>query len=375
VFHCFEYQILGANAWRGQPDGWVEEGLASWAAWAVDPVLWGPSPQASPPLQHILNYVGDPRKQLFQRVYDAVGFWLHLSDVNGPLWSRIPAILKAGMKGGSSEAAFVASGADTDKFFNSWGSSILRAKPQDANWHMLCPCSDGISAGFLPSFADVKPGGYLELPGAGPVEAPPYGTSQYEIDGRLPVVHVAIPGHARLSVHDNYTDLGNAWFCTTGPGTCVCPAGTTGTIPRTQPLEPDAKLGLSGDPGTGTAGEVTSYPLSHFCTSPPTCPNGADAASRALRSLMPEASDQCVVSGSIVPALDNGDPYLTTFDDASYGFQQAGEFILAKSTSDDLEVQARMQPYSGKEIWTRNIATQTQAGPPHPVSAAECDTE
>jgi hypothetical protein len=27
------------------------------------------------------------------------------------------------------------------------------------------------------------------------------------------------------------------------------------------------------------------------------------------------------------------------------------------------------------EIWTRNIATQTQAGPPHPVSAADCDIE
>jgi von Willebrand factor type D domain len=374
VFHCFEYQILGANAWQGQPAGWVEEGLASWAAWAVDPVLWGPSPQVSSSLQHILNYIGDPRKQLFTRLYDAVGFWLHLSDVSGPLWSRIPDILKAGMEGGSSEAAFVASGANTGAFLDSWGSSIFRAQPQGANWDMVCPCSAGTSAGFLPSFADLKPGQYQNLPGTGPVEAPAYGTSQYEIDGGLPVVHVEIRGHARLGVDENYIDLENAWFCTTAPGTCVCPAGTTGTIPPTQSLDPDAKLGLTGDPGTGTVGGVTSYPLSHFCNSPPTaCSTATGASDFPTQHLIAQASGQCAGPGPVTVGPGSAppgggaassfmDPHMIDFDRDVFDFQGAGEFTLLKSTQDDFQVQVRQQPFKRSRSVAVNTAVVIRMG-------------
>ena len=39
-----------------------------------------------------------------------------------------------------------------------------------------------------------------------------------------------------------------------------------------------------------------------------------------------------------------GDPHLVTFDAAHYDFQAVGEFIAAKSTTDDFELQTRMAP-------------------------------
>lgn len=41
-----------------------------------------------------------------------------------------------------------------------------------------------------------------------------------------------------------------------------------------------------------------------------------------------------------------GDPHLVSFDGASYSFQTVGEFVLAKSTSQNLEIQARQQSQS-----------------------------
>lgn len=41
-----------------------------------------------------------------------------------------------------------------------------------------------------------------------------------------------------------------------------------------------------------------------------------------------------------------GDPHLVSFDGASYSFQTVGEFVLAKSVSQNLEIQARQQPQS-----------------------------
>ena len=41
-----------------------------------------------------------------------------------------------------------------------------------------------------------------------------------------------------------------------------------------------------------------------------------------------------------------GDPHLSSFDGATYSFQTVGEFVLVKSTSQNLEIQARQQPQS-----------------------------
>jgi Peptidase of plants and bacteria len=41
VFHCFQFDILGAEAWTGRP-AWITEGTADWVALTVDPVDYRP---------------------------------------------------------------------------------------------------------------------------------------------------------------------------------------------------------------------------------------------------------------------------------------------------------------------------------------------
>lgn len=335
TFHCFEYRILGAGAWNSQPSAWAMEGLASWAAFAIDPVNWKSA------INKILDYIKAPSTSLFQRGYDAVGFWLHLEDLHGPFWSQIPGIVT----GGSWEADFNASGANTDDFWTSWGSSVLRTVSGDANWDMLCPCSGGSgSAGYLPDFNGLAPGNFQDLTGqGGGVDAFPYGTSQYKITGG-PVVHVAISGSARLSTQHNYTDLGDRWFCTSGADTCKCPPDTTGEIPATDPLEPDALLGLSGDPLTGTYGEVSTYTIDDLCRPKKPPPNNGGG-------------------GGGGDGGSGGDPHLITFRSDMYDFQAAGEFTLLKSTNrNDLEIQVRQRPFPHSTAVAVNTALAARVG-------------
>ena len=56
------------------------------------------------------------------------------------------------------------------------------------------------------------------------------------------------------------------------------------------------------------------------------------------------------------PAASTGDPHLTTFDGLAYDFQGAGEFVLAESVANDLEVQVRQQPVGESGTVAANTA-------------------
>jgi len=57
-----------------------------------------------------------------------------------------------------------------------------------------------------------------------------------------------------------------------------------------------------------------------------------------------------------------GDPHEETFSGADYDFQAAGEFTLVKSTTDNLDVQVRQQPYPGSADIAIDTATAMQVG-------------
>lgn len=57
---------------------------------------------------------------------------------------------------------------------------------------------------------------------------------------------------------------------------------------------------------------------------------------------------------------DTGDPHLVTFDGLHYDFQSVGEFILVKSTTGDLEIQVRQQPFNNSSSVSMNTAVATK---------------
>ena len=107
-----------------------------------------------------------------------------------------------------------------------------------------------------------------------------------------------------------------------------------GSPPPSDPLGSGALLGVTGDPG-GNAGNVQAHRLSEFCHPEPRPrpPGGGGTSHGGLG-----CSTHC---GSA-----NGDPHLETFDGYDYDYQAAGEFTAVKSTTDDLEIQERQEPFA-----------------------------
>jgi von Willebrand factor type D domain len=326
VFHCFQFNLRGANTWNPLPD-WIGEGTADWASLYVDPVPFSVDGGS------LQQYIESPQTPLFQRIYDGIGFWGHAEDVNGDLWKRLPGIII----NGQDVPAFNMAGADTAEFLNTWGSSIVRPINGGAAWHMSSPIPPpGLIGLGVP---------FTEIVGNGIVSAPAYTMAVYKITTptSTPLLHVQIDGSARLAPTFNYTDLTDAWFCTLAEG-CTCPPGYTDEIPRNKPLPDRTILGLAGDPGlglggSGTSGTISAFSLKDFCKPQP--PNPAPFGGG--------------------PGLSNGDPYITTFDGGGYGFQLAGEFTLVKSTVDNLEIQSRQVPYPTYLYpqWRKSLAMNT----------------
>jgi hypothetical protein len=339
VFHCYEFTLLGPKVWQ-LPHDWIIEGLAEWASNTVDPLPFNLADPAGG-AGWIAAYLNTPTVPLFDRTYDAVGFWGHLTDFTGVLWPRVSAIVTA--RGDA--AAFKAAGGSEDNTLSSWGSSPFRVSPV-AGFTMHSPIEP-------PGFGELRPGGLHQII-SGKVGAPAYTTAQYLVvptPASQPIVHVAIDGPARiLSGATEYTDLRDAWFCVQGRD-CTCPPGSDNGVPPTRPLTMPAYLGVTGDPDAGTAGEVTPERLDQFChkhDSPAPHPRPGPRPD-------PVACD----AGC---GLSNGDPHLHAYESDPYEFQAAGEFVLTRSSAPGFDVQVRQQPWEKANDLSINSAIAMRVG-------------
>ena len=329
VFHCFEFYFLGSNVWQ-PPSAWIMEGLAVWGQLSVEQ-----APNNSFDFQ-MGDYLHSPETTLFTRNYDAVGFWGHVQDTFENLWTA--QVMRTILSAGSNAASFDAAGADTNLFLATWGSSFFNGPPVYPDWEILSP---------LPHPPYHAQHTNVSLPASGMqiVEAAPYTIGPYVVKANASaLLHVSIAGYARLGPQYNYTDLADAWFCTSH-APCVCPAGTIGAPPPTLPLPLPTQLGLSGDPVTGTHGSLQSFPLSLFCRRPSPPGGGGSLGCR---------TNNCASSG--------GDPHLATLPGLSFPFQAAGEFTLLKSTTDDLKIQVRQQPFGASRFVSLNTAVAMRVG-------------
>ena len=321
VFHCYEFQIapnIATPKGKLNEHDWIVEGLARW----VDLTFY-PSTPVTRALEALTTYIKTPSTGLFSRRYDAAGFWGHLQDVTGALWTRIPAILRDGTGFRDTSAFNAAMGGDETEVLDSWGSSMLNISGAPAPWRTDSPLTGGLGSSYPPGTAKA-----VDAPAG--VVLQPYTTAQLEIQPNAlePLIQIHLgPGvYGRFGVHENYTEaeLKGKVFCS-GAG-CTSPAASCGggpsTLPPLTPLPSEAMLGLATAASTGAA-DVTYFAAqnSSFCPEPK---NGGSTGTTATTA---------------------GDPHLASFGLQTYDFQAAGEFTLVKSTnSHDLEVQVRQQP-------------------------------
>jgi hypothetical protein len=345
-FHCYEHQIapdawsvvhhtikeevirgihkgeLGDEGQREEAD-WTIEGLARW----VDLTLYPATGVGG--LTNLTEYYETPKKSLFDRSYDAVGFWAHLQDISGDLWQRIPEILKAGVDYNNQKAADVALGGKEETFLSSWGSSAFDLPSSEVpNWLMGSPLGDR----YWPEGA--PPPTPQKVDGSDGVVLAPYTTTQLEIEPRadepLIRIHFDPNAYGRFGVTQNYSghELEQKTFC--APEECkspkaACPSGDKSKLPTLTPLPDQPYLGVAAGRFSSTVQITYSSPQGSGECEPP-----------------PPTSESGTTASSF------GDPHLTAFGGFSFEFQDAGEFTLLKSTGrHDLEVQVRQQPELG----------------------------
>jgi len=348
VFHCFEFDIMGvAGVDRARP--WLFEGAADWAGFSEVPQPYDKyGPDRLP--RYLATCNSTP---LFSRSYDAEGFFGHVQEVYGNLWSRLPAVLTAG----DNEAVYRTAGGGEQRFLDNWASGVLVIPQYGLNWMVRSPVEAPEGSGCPPAPLPLPPGGT-------PVRAGPYLLSLYEVDPAgadpdTPLLHLRVPKSARFSDRSfDTTSLQDAWFCLVGD--CMCPEGEEGSPPPAVKIARDAFLGISGGPD-GVDGTASVVSLRDYCKKkekPPTPPPGGPPVGGGGGGNGGGGGSGC--GGGC--GSTNGDPHLHTFDNRFYDFQAAGEFTLVRSNVDNLEIQSRQQPYPGSRTLAVDTAIAMRVG-------------
>lgn len=335
MFHCFQFDLIGPTALKSPRAAWIIEGQAEWAGEALmGPALYGRDWWA--------RYLHDASTPLFQRTYDAVGFYEHMSEVGIDPWTHFDAMLRAADNNAAYEAAFRGAGDKRAAFLDTWASGVFRDASLGTEWHAEGRWVTSAKAVPYP----------LELTDALPVAAGPVTTVPYRIIASTDVAEVRIEGSGRLGVGVGSAQLGlsQRWLCTK-PGGCGCPPGQSFDGPPLEAAPRVFSLALTGGLA-GIEGLLRGHAIAEFCRPDATPTAGSSGAGGSPGS--PGCQSSC--------ASSNGDPHLRTVDGTSYDLQAVGEYVLLRAPSGDLEVQARQEPFPGESAVSVNTAVAARVG-------------
>jgi hypothetical protein len=248
VWHCFE-GFIGGIPWVWFGSSWIVEGEAEWVADSLYPNSW--ISQGWWP-----KYLEHPETPLFNRSYDAIGFYAQLQLSGIDVWTRLADAL-----GKTDVPAFVALGADSDGFLDIWASGYLRDRSHGDPWEITGP-------GITPEKATPAT---IALPNGGslPESATPY-TEMIALFVDSPeVLQTSFSGHARISDtsgHD-YVINGGGTFCLKKDG-CKCPNADGSGDQEPLRLSGSVALGVTGGP-TGASGTLDGMSLDDYCNRGP----------------------------------------------------------------------------------------------------------
>ncbi len=318
LFHCFQDDYLDKHGNPKLPD-WIIEGQAEWAGEdiggpsSVGKNWWG-------------TYLTEMDTSLWQRTYDAYGFYQHLSEEGIDPWGHFDAMLAAT----TNVDAFKAAGATADTFLDTWASGLYRDLSLGDPWYAQGPWQ--LKARAQPHELSLNSGDSKDL------ETHAVLNQDWTISSYADIVEIRMQGHVRLHTDpsSDETNTAQRWLCTKADG-CTCPPGERYSGPDLEKVAPVFELGLTGSLD-GAGGNVKGHALSEFCKPSPTQSPGNPCRTNCGDS--------------------NGDPHLRTVNSFRYDFQGAGEFVLLRSPDDSIEIQSREEPYIGSSGF-RGVATNT----------------
>ncbi len=152
VFHCFEVVMAGDQAnWDRKPEPhWLVEGAAEWAGAEL---AGGKDPVAN---DERGVYYEHPATPLFNRTYDAIGFFDHMQSVGISPWSRFKAMFAA-----SSNLTAYLNGVGASTEFPETEASVFFREPSGWPWAPRPESEPGPgSVHFTPSTVAVGAGGH-----------------------------------------------------------------------------------------------------------------------------------------------------------------------------------------------------------------------
>jgi hypothetical protein len=332
AFRCF----LATAAYYGPAvrAPYVEEGLTAWAAGTVSQEVFGGPGGA---LGNVWpGYLLEPGEFLFNRSWDAVGFYSQLDEIE-VVWDVVDPMLRAA----DAEAAWYRSGGRTAAFWGVWAAGFFRDPGRGSEWDIAGP---GVTSDVpAPAPLSVANGTSKTL------ETGPLTAAIFEVTATADITYV---GGTDVRFSDGAIDQqihNHAYpYCTKedGRGDCTCPPdslrGRSG-LPTPTSLGSSFHFALTGayDPAWGVSGGKASLQglsLDDFCVkeSTPT-PKPTPHPTAKPKGGPNPCADGC--AGSV------GDPHLETIDLQEYDFQGAGEYELLRNADGSMDIQARQVPY------------------------------
>jgi len=334
AFNCF----LATAAFYGPSTRatYVEQGLTAWASATVSQeVLNGPGIAVGGAWD---DYLEGPGVPLFQRMWDAIGFYAQLNEIE-PMWQYVDPMLRAD----GAENAFNISGALDPKFARVWAAGYFRDEVDGADWEILGP-------GVTPAKAE-------------PADISVANDQETDVSADALTVSISNATAAADVTYISGTDLRiadgslddtfhgtNKPYCTMdgGKGDCTCPPDSPGAkLPTPPALKSPFHVALTGMLDGGD-GKLIGVSLEKYCAAPPAQINFAvpDTPKGGAKPCGPNATG---CAGSI------GDTHLRTIDLQQYDLQAAGEYVLLRSADGSLELQAREVPFAGISDTSINV--------------------
>lgn len=211
IFHCYQAAQYGSVSSFLAAPSWLIEGSAAWAAGDLS---------GSVPAAFWHDYLTGPETSLFQRTYDAVGFYAHMKESGEDPWGRFDSMYAAQRATGNGGALTAGLGGHAQSFLDTWATGLVRDSAVGREWDTTGPgiTSDKENLATIPITAGQS--GAEALPAAG--------NSAYVLDLEADVITLNTPPHTRA-----HSVMGNAFVAAAPRGTycarnggCVCPAGS-----------------------------------------------------------------------------------------------------------------------------------------------------